>query len=103
MIPMQAMNIGESCRVGKIRGNDEVRTRLKGLGFVEEVTVVIVSKTGNGGMILSLGDARVALDEDLSARIMVTPITGEEMTTETAVEGGQTSENAASNPLWQHG
>lgn len=101
MVPIQFLSVGEACRVTKIRGNDEVRTRLTGLGFVEGALVSVVGKTGKG-MILSLGDARLALDEELSSRIMVLPVSACEASHLLDHKGGEKCEESASDQLWQH-
>lgn len=99
MIPIQMMSVGETCRIQKIRGNDAVKKRLSGMGFVDDAKVSVAGNCGNGGLIICLGDSRVALDKDLCSRIMVTPLpTGQA----TEFRGGHACEKSARHKAWQH-
>lgn len=100
MIPIQMMSVGEACRIIKIRGNDEVKKRLAGLGFVDGANVCVAGHCGKGCLILCLGDSRVALDNNLSSRIMVTPLRASEVT---EFRGGHACEESARCKVWQHG
>lgn len=99
MIPIKMMSVGETCRILKIRGNDEVKKRLSGLGFVDDAKVSVVGHCGNGCLILSLGDSRVALDNNLTSRIMVTPLQTSEVT---EFRGGHACEESSRHKVWQH-
>ena len=70
MIPLSMANVGETNRIQKITGRDEVRQRLAELGFVVGERVTLVSALG-GNMILSVKDSRVAVDRTMAMRIMV--------------------------------
>ena len=70
MIPLNMVPVGETNRIQKITGRDEVRQRLAELGFVVGETVTLVSHMG-GNMILSVKDSRVAIDSTMAMRIMV--------------------------------
>ena len=69
-MPLSMMNIGERGKVVKINGKDETRRFLENLGFVEGAAVTVVSETA-GNMIVSVKDARVAIDRSMANRIMV--------------------------------
>lgn len=70
MIPLNMVPVGETNRIQKITGRDEVRQRLAELGFVVGEAVTLVSHMG-GNMILSVKDSRVAIDRTMAMRIMV--------------------------------
>lgn len=70
MIPLNMASVGETNRIRKITGRDEVRQHLSELGFVVGESVTVVSALG-GNMILSVKDSRVALSHDTAMRIMV--------------------------------
>lgn len=69
-MPLGMANVGETNRILKITGRDEVRQRLAELGFVVGERVTVVSRLG-GNMILSVKDSRVAIDQAMAMRIMV--------------------------------
>lgn len=54
----------------KIKGKDEVKKFLAGLGFVEGAKISVVSEV-NGNLIVNVKDTRVAIGKDLSNRILV--------------------------------
>lgn len=70
MIPLSMASVGETNRIRKITGRDEVRQHLIELGFVVGESVTVVSVLG-GNMILSVKDSRVAVDHAMATRIMV--------------------------------
>lgn len=70
MIPLSMSNIGEKNIILKITGKDEVRQHLAELGFVVGEEVSVVSKIG-GNMIIGVKDSRIAIDKDMTNRIMV--------------------------------
>ncbi|HHX57481.1 MAG TPA: ferrous iron transport protein A [Clostridiales bacterium] len=69
-MPLTMARIGEEICIKRITGKDETRRFLERLGFVTGEIVTIVSIIG-GSMILSIKNARVALDEDMARRIMI--------------------------------
>ncbi|MGN1019259.1 MAG: ferrous iron transport protein A [Aristaeellaceae bacterium] len=70
MMPLAMVGVGESGRIQKITGRDEVRQHLAELGFVVGEEVRVVSELG-GNLILSVKDSRIALDKTMAMRIMV--------------------------------
>lgn len=70
MMPLTMAPVGEEFTVIKINGKDEVRQHLNELGFVPDTAVTVVSEIG-GNMIISLKSSRVALDRNMTNRIMV--------------------------------
>ena len=70
MMPLTMLSVGESETIKRITGKDETRKFLANLGFVEGEKVTVVS-TLNGNLILGVKDSRIALDHNLTNRIMV--------------------------------
>lgn len=70
MMPLAMASVGDTNRIRKITGKDEVRQHLAELGFVVGAQVTVVSELG-GNMILSVMDSRIALDRTMAMRIMV--------------------------------
>lgn len=60
-------------KISRIKGNDEVLARLKNLGFVIDAPITILQKT-DGGLIVKLFDARLALDVKLASKIEVSEV-----------------------------
>lgn len=70
MMPLTMANTGETVRIRKITGKDEVRRHLAGLGFVVDSDVTVVTQLG-GNLIVQVKDSRVALDRSMANRIMI--------------------------------
>lgn len=69
MMPLTMAKAGETVRVRKISGMDEVRQHLAELGFVVDGDVTVVSEIG-GNLIVQVKDSRIALDRTMANRIM---------------------------------
>ncbi len=69
-MPLSMVSMGETKSIIRISGRDETRRFLENLGFVEGADVTVVSETA-GNMIVSVKDARVAIDRSMANRIMV--------------------------------
>lgn len=69
MMPVTMADIGQSIRVARITGRDEIKVHLRDLGFVENAEIMVVAKNG-GNVILQVGSGRVALDGKLASRIL---------------------------------
>ncbi len=63
-------NLGETVKIKRIIGKDDTIKFLNRLGFIEGSDVMVVSKSA-GNLILNVKDTRVALDRNLSNRIVV--------------------------------
>ena len=70
MMPLNLANPGDSHVIKRITGKDEVRQHLAELGFVAGTTVTLVNRLG-GNVILEVKGTRVALDSQLTRRIMI--------------------------------
>lgn len=69
-MPLTMLNIGETGKIKRIGGNEEIRRFLNNLGFVIGAEVSVVSAIG-GNVIVNIKDSRVAINEDMAKRIMV--------------------------------
>lgn len=69
-MPISLCHVGDRVIVKKIKGNDEVKAHLKGLGFVEGSEVVIMNKV-DGNVIVQVKQSRIALDKTMASRILV--------------------------------
>ena len=70
MMPLSMVNIGETKSIVKINGKDDTKRFLENLGFVEGTPVTVVSAI-SGNMIVSVKDARVAIDRSMANRVIV--------------------------------
>jgi ferrous iron transport protein A len=61
---------GEQNLIKKVGGKPETRQFLENLGFVAGGQVSVISKIG-GNMIVEVKGARVAVDQDMAAKIMI--------------------------------
>ena len=69
-MPLTMVHPGESSLIKKIGGRQETRQFLENLGFVAGGRVSVISKIG-GNMIVEVKGARVAVNSDMAAKIMV--------------------------------
>lgn len=69
-MPLTMAKPGERNSIKRIGGNPETRQFLENLGFVAGGLVSVISKTG-GNMIVEVKGARVAVNSDMAAKIMV--------------------------------
>jgi len=59
--------------VAKIGGSEDVRKHLEDLGFVVGSRVKIISQTGNGNVIVNLKESRLAITDQMAAKVQVVP------------------------------
>ena len=69
-MPLAMAQMGKETVVKEIRGKDETKRFLAGLGFVVGSSVVVVSEMG-GSLIVNVKDTRVALSKGMASKIMV--------------------------------
>lgn len=69
--------INQNLYVEKIKGKDEVRKHLSGLGFVEGAQINVVSEV-NGNLIVNVKNTRIAIGRSLSNRVIVSTKEGKE-------------------------
>lgn len=69
-MPLTMAKPGEMLTIKRITGKDDTIRFLNRLGFIEGHNVTVVSSIA-GNLILNVKDTRVALDRQLSSRIVV--------------------------------
>ncbi len=69
-MPLNLADIGETNTIRRIGGTPEVKKHLENLGFVVGGTVTIVNRLG-GNVIVNVKEARVAISEEMSRKIMI--------------------------------
>ena len=67
---LSVLDPGNTGRIARISGKDDVRQYLSNLGFVAGAKVTVVSKL-SGNLILKVKDARIAIDQGMARRIFV--------------------------------
>jgi ferrous iron transport protein A len=72
-IPMADLPVGAAARITHIRGGRELSRRLLGLGLRVGSQVRVLHHRG-GGLVVSSGDARVALGGGIVEKLMVEPL-----------------------------
>ena len=70
-VPVAFLKKGECGKVVKISGKKEIKTYLEGLGFIRGTPVRIVNHD-NSGHILEIKGSRIAIDDGMALKIMVT-------------------------------
>lgn len=70
MMSLSFAKIGKEIEIKEIIGNDDVKVFLNRLGFIEGHKITVVSKVA-GTLILNVKDTRIALDRQLSSRIVI--------------------------------
>ncbi len=69
-MPLTMARVGEHLTIKKINGKDDTIKFLNNLGLIEGHEITVVSSIG-GNLIVNVKDTRVALDRQLSNRILV--------------------------------
>ncbi len=69
-MPLTFAAAGEVNTIKLIRGKIETIRHLESMGFVEGAAITVISRLA-GNVIVSVKDARVALNKELAAKIMV--------------------------------
>lgn len=73
---LQACAIGSRLRVCALTGGRRHRRRLLELGFVRGAVLSVIGRGTMGGLVLALGDARVAVDSFTAGTLVVEPVDG---------------------------
>lgn len=68
--------IGSRLRVCGLTGDRRHRRRLLELGFVRGAVLSVIGRGTLGGLVLALGDARVAVDSFTAGTLVVEPVDG---------------------------
>ena len=69
-MPLTFAKAGQTSRIVKITGKDEVRQHLANLGFVSGEQVTVIAEMA-GSLILKIKASRIALDKNMANRIMI--------------------------------
>ena len=69
-MPLTLAQPGERSLIKKVGGKPETRQFLENLGFVAGSPISVISKIG-GNLIVEVKGARVAVNQDMAAKIMV--------------------------------
>lgn len=70
MFPLTLAEVGTEYIVKKVGGKAEVKKHLENLGFVVGSTVTVINTIG-GNLIVKVKEARVAISNEMAAKIMV--------------------------------
>lgn len=70
---LQTCAIGSRLRVCGLTGGQRHRRRLLELGFVRGAVLSVIGRGTMGGLVLALGDARVAVDSFTAGTLVVEP------------------------------
>ena len=68
-MPLSLIKAGETVRVSRVKGNEDMKHHLKDLGFVEGNEVHVVSSSGANIIVTILG-ARFGLDTKVAQHVM---------------------------------
>lgn len=68
-MPLSMVKAGETVRVSRVKGNEDMKHRLKDLGFVEGNEIHVVSSSGANIIVTVLG-ARFGIDSKVAMHIM---------------------------------
>lgn len=69
-MPILMADENKQYKILRVRGSEEVVTRLRNLGFVPDALVSILQKT-DSGIIVKLYESRVAIDKSLGSKIEI--------------------------------
>jgi ferrous iron transport protein A len=70
MMPLTFASVGEENTILRIGGKSEVRAHLENLGFVPGGTVTVISAIA-GNLIVNVKETRVAISQEMAAKIFV--------------------------------
>ena len=69
-MPLTMLKTGEENSIKKVGGKEETRQFLANLGFTPGTHVTIVTKN-SGNVIVNIKESRVAVSQEMAAKIMV--------------------------------
>lgn len=70
-LPLAMAHEGETVKVVRVSGNDEMHHHLSNLGFVEDAEVKVISQSGSSGTIVNVKGAQLGIDRDTAMHIYV--------------------------------
>ena len=68
-MPLSLVKAGETVRVERVKGNEDMKHHLQNLGFVEGAEVHVVSSSA-GNIIVTIMGARFGLDTKVAQHVM---------------------------------
>ncbi len=68
-MPISFANVGDTIKIKKITGNDQIRLHLAELGFVVGEIITVVSKIDTN-IIVKVKESRIAIDNSMAMRIL---------------------------------
>lgn len=69
-MPLTMAKTGESNRIRRVGGKEEVRRFLENLGFVVGSPVTVISQM-QGNVIVNIKESRVAISREMANKIMI--------------------------------
>lgn len=69
-MPLTMADIGREYVITLVKGNDAAKLHLQSLGFTLGAHVVVVSDV-NGGLIVNIREARIAINRQMANKVMV--------------------------------
>ena len=75
MMPLAMSNAGDELMVARVGGNEEAKKHLEDLGFVAGAHITIISQLGDGNIIVSVKESRLAITSQMASKVMVVPQT----------------------------
>lgn len=69
-MPIRMAPVGKEMRIVKILTDDKTKKHLGSLGITIDAKITVISEQ-NGGIICLVKDGRLALDKDVSTKILV--------------------------------
>ncbi len=70
MMPLTYACVGEESMILRVGGKAEIRAHLENLGFVPGGSVTVISTIG-GNLIVNVKESRVAISQEMAAKIFV--------------------------------
>ena len=70
MIPLTLVEKGTPYFIKRIQGKDEARRHLNNMGFIEGEEISVINELA-GSLIIAVKEARVAINREMAARIVV--------------------------------
>ena len=68
-LPLAMVSEGQTVRVARVRGAQDLRQRMAEMGFVQGTEVKVVSRV-NGDVVVGVKGATLALNRDMAMRIV---------------------------------
>lgn len=69
-MPLTFANSGETQKIKRIGGSNEIKKHLGALGFMVGENISVISQNA-GNVIVSVKDTRIAISKEMANRIMV--------------------------------